>query len=240
MTEITVSPRSFSEIRTACMDEDKHSFWMFLPLYILAETRPKPNEPAHVEIACLQYCGRTFMQPFLSPIDAMIYRYYATKAGYRYEVRVFEEISPQPFILKQGCFQLYIVYGFAARENRVLFGKDGSALPLGKPFELDIPPEAMPHFHVDLDTDWIDELNSLHRRADMADYSSIVMDDMASAPRREVVQHAQDAFSQLEKPGKQIVKDPKDITHCALYDPLLQRWRFSPLNPPKHEKQLLS
>lgn len=69
----------------------------------------------------------------------------------------------------------------------------------------------------------IDELNAVHRAAGLYDYGD-VLTDMAGCPAQDLDRHAQEA---TERIGVPVCGDNENVTHCALYDPTEQRWRYA-------------
>jgi hypothetical protein len=195
-----------------------------LPLYALAERNPRPDCPDYAEIACERIQGVEGVLLCLSPVDAMIYRAQCNSAGRKYEVFPYEAIDPRIFIQSHDhCLSLYIVYGFEARNNKLLLNREGYPNELIWPIHFKFSPEDIEeHFCLGFGEGMTGWLDALHRKAGLSDYRShvheqadLAMDDLdfAASTALQVAEY-------MEKDSAQ------DTTQCAIYDPVESQWRF--------------
>jgi hypothetical protein len=214
---------SLANIRAKAHDAPDHVFCCNLPLYILLEKRPRPDNPGWVEVGCWKQGNAEGMMVYLSLIDAMIDLHDRNRRGGCYQILPFESIDPRVFIDGHGgWFTVYLVYGYAARENRLLLDKRGELMSMTQGTHFRITPDMNEHFHLQFGEKVLAWLDRLHNAAGMPDYSRVV-DELADATSEELDQHTRDALNRIEYPDT----GQNDITHCGLYDPVEQRWRFA-------------
>ncbi len=218
------TPTTLSEIREQAVSAPGHVFHSSLPLYILLEKRPKPDNPDWVVIHCLKKNGAEGMVVYLSPLDATIDLHGQHRNGARYQVFPFEAIDSRPYIqAHDNWFTVYLAYGFAAHNKRLMLSERGKVLPLVQGIHFHITSDVMDHFHLrfgDGVATWID---NLHAKAQMQDYAHIAQQQADSACA-DINQQACEALTRIEQP----IADSNNIdtTHCTLYDPIEQQWRF--------------
>lgn len=194
-----------------------------LSLYILADRRPKPDNPDWIEVGCVNKGGAEGMMVHLSPLDALLEAKSRNSKGAKFHVQPFEAIDPRPYIIDHsGWLTLYLVYGFAGRGKRLVINQLGhlQAMIMGMHFQ--IGPDDLDHFHLSFSDKLIDYVNTLHGIAGIPDYARIIQ-DQADSTGQELEVQAQDALLRIEQPA--IGED--DITHCAIYDPIDRQWRFA-------------
>lgn len=215
---------TLAEVKAELATRHDHVFHSSLTLYLLAEKRPKPDNPDWVEVGCLNLKGAEGMMVYLSPLDALLDAKIRNRTGARFSVHPFEALDPRPFITEHdGWFTVYLVYGFAARGKHMLVSQRGNvqALPLGVHFH--VTPDLFEHFHLSFSDEVIDWINALHRAANMHDYARIVT-DQSECSFQELEQQAQEATRRIEHP---VTGGEDNVTHCALYDPIERKWRFA-------------
>lgn len=189
-----------------------------LPLYILVEKRPTPDNPHCVEIGCGMQRGVRGMLVYRSLIDAMLERYTRNRHGGNYLIAPFGKIDPSIHLRDHNNrLTVYLAYGFAARGPRLLLNAHGDLCVRTQGSYFDIPPETAHHFHLNFSVEWME---TLHAKARMHDYDEMVR-DLAEASTAEIERLARAALQRIDKP----VSDG-DSTHCALYDHFERRWRF--------------
>ena len=104
-----------------------------LALYALVERNPRPDDPDYAELACWRYRdnGMEGIVLCLSPIDAMIELRAYNTGGRRYEAVPYEAVNPAIFIRRHGgWFSLFILYGYAAHDNKLLLNRRGHPIEL--------------------------------------------------------------------------------------------------------------
>ncbi len=209
-------------IRAKLDEAPHHIFHASLPLYILLEKRPRPDNHDWVEVGCWKQGNAEGMMVYLSLIDAMIDLYGRNRNGGRYRIFPFEAIDPRAFIDGHGgWFTVYLVYGFAARGNRLLLNERGEPMSMTHATHFQITPDMADHFHLQFGDKMVAWLERLHDKAGMPDYGRIV-DELAVASSDELNRHAGEALQRIERPDA----GRDNITHCGLYDPIEQCWRY--------------
>ena len=217
------STETLAEIRAKTIAASEHVFHASLPLYVLVEKRPRPDNPDWVEVGCWLQDGAEGMMVYLSPIDAMIDINARNRSGRRFAIFPFEAVDPRHFIQEHaGWLTVYLVYGFAARRRRLILSNEGELLPLTKANHFQITPEMKDHFHLNFHADAMAWLERMHVNAGMHDYAQIVR-DLADASTAETVIHAHEALQRVKSPER----GTTNITDCGLYDPVEQQWRFA-------------
>jgi hypothetical protein len=215
---------TLAEVQAELAARPEHVFHSSLSLYVIAEKRPRPDCPDWVEVGCLDKDGAEGMMVYLSPLDALLDANIRSSDGGRYHVHPFEALDPRPFIAgHHHWLTLYLVYGFAARGNHLLLSERGNVQALTVGMHFQITPDIFDHFHLSFSDDLIEELNVLHRTAGLYDYGDILT-ELTECSAEELDQKAQEA---TERIGNPICGDNDHVTHCALYDPIEQRWRFA-------------
>lgn len=213
---------SLADIRKKAHDAPDHVFCCNLPLYILLEKRPRPDNPDWVEIACWKQDGAEGVMVYISIIDAMIDLYSRNRDSRRYQIFPFESIDPRPFIKGHGGWlTVYLVYGFAATSDGLLLSKRGEPMSLMQGTHFQIDPDSTEHFHLQFGEKILAWLDHLHERAGMSDYGRIAQ-EQAEASAAELHGLAREALHRLGNPPA----GESESTHCALYDPIDQRWRL--------------
>jgi hypothetical protein len=192
-----------------------------LPLYILLEKKPRPDAPDWVEVGCWKQNEVEGMVAYLSPIDAMIDLYERNREGHQYQIFPFESIDPRPFIKEHnGWLTVYLAYGFAASSNGLLLNSRGNpiTLPEGIHFQIDPSNE---HFHLQFGGRILAWLERLHQKAGLPDYNRMAQENAHTFPD-ELDRLAQEALSHIK--SHQGIK--RECSHCALYDPIEQKWHL--------------
>jgi len=215
---------TLAEVLAELAASPDHVFHSSLSLYIIAENRPRPECPNWVEVGCLNISGAEGMMVYLSPLDALLDARARNCDGGRYHVHPFEAIDPRPYISKHDHWlTLYLVYGFAARGKHLLVSERGhvQALALGTHFQ--ITPDMYDHFHLAFPDSLVDELNAVHHTAGIYDYGDI-LSELTGCSAHDLDRQAEEA---TERIGEPVSGDSENVTHCALYDPIEQRWRFA-------------
>jgi hypothetical protein len=193
-----------------------------MTLYVLLERSPRPDCPEYVELACHRLNGAEGILLFQSPIDAIIKQGSVSRGTY--QPYPFEAVDPRIFIQSHdGWLTLYVVYGFAAHNNKLLLDEDGFLCPLLYPnyiqFDLDDIPE---HIHIDFsDGTLIDRLEKLHRSAGLSDYRRLVYEQAQSS----MAELSMMAGAALRVADFQDAREHR-ATQCAIYDPIEAKWRF--------------
>lgn len=215
---------SLADIQAEMRATSAHVFHASLPLYVLLERRPRPDCPQWVELACWRQNHAEGMLAFLSPLDAMIDCRERNRLGGHYQVMPFEAIDPRPFIQEhEGWLTVYLVYGFAAHGRALIQGNHGEPLALSHGTHFQITPEMEDHFHLQFPERTVAWLERLHGAADILDYGRVAQ-DLSEASRTELDAQAREALERVT--SSDAGRDC--ITHCALYDPIEQQWRFAP------------
>lgn len=213
-----------AEIRAKAAAIEGHVFHSPLALYVLVEKKPLPNNPDWIEVVCWSQNDVTGMMVYLSPIDARIGLEECNRGGSKYAIFPFDAIDPRPFIQESGGWlTVYFVYGFAARSQRLVVGKDGELLPLTKAIHFQVTPDMEEHFHLDFRADFLAWLERLHANAGMYDYGRIVH-ELANGPLAEIDESAREALQCVKQPDSGRLDN---ITGCGLYDPIERQWRFA-------------
>jgi hypothetical protein len=158
---------------------------------------------------------------YLSPVDAMIKRRDYNSDGRRYEVFPCEFIDPRDFI-QNRWLSLYILYGYAAHNNKLLMDKSGH--PSGvlctqhHPFN---PKNARKNFRVGLSDKTATMLNRFHKKAGLLDYWCLVSEQarLSMAELDVIVSTALQAADYCNDINQ-------ELTQCAFYDPVEAGWRF--------------
>lgn len=193
-----------------------------MPLYVLAEPRPTRDQPGWIDIGCWKEGDTKGVMAYLSPLDAMIDLYSRNRDGSQYQIFPFEAIDPRAFIKgHDGWLTVYLVYGFAARNNRMVLTDRGEPMPLtlGIHFQIDI--NATDHVHLQFSDKLLDWLDRLHLKARIPDHGRVAQ-EQAEASTIELDRLAQDASQHIAGIGYTTA----DITHCSIFDPIEQRWQF--------------
>lgn len=204
------------------------AFHSSLSLYALAQKRPKPGNPDWVEVGCLKN-GKDRpegMLVYLSPLDALLDAQTRNRAGAQYRVYPFEAIDPRPYITEHDSwFTVYVGYGFAARGNHLVVSRRGDVQALIMGVHFRIMPDEFEHFHINFSDAMIDKINAFHRAANMHDYGRVI-EELAECSSSELERQAQEATQRIKQaiPGDET---DANITHCAVYDPVEQKWRFA-------------
>jgi hypothetical protein len=203
----------------ASVSHDDLAFCVQLPLYTLIERQPRPGEPGYIEVYCLQVDDIQGMMAFLSPLDAMMRLQEENQRGRHYELCPFELIDPRPFMeAHYGELHLFVVYGYAGHDDKLLLNKRGNLLPLSKYMGFQVQDYADQHFHLHFEPAFHDWFNQQLRQAGMHDYGSI-NEELTETPLTEIEYMALDALQASER-------TEGEITQCAFYDSVEQCWRF--------------
>jgi hypothetical protein len=202
----------------------EHVFHSSLSLYIIVENRPRPGCPSWVEVGCLDLNGAEGMMVYLSPLDALLDAKVRNRDGRRYHVHPFEALDPRPYIAAHNHWlTLYLVYGFAARGKHLLVSERGNVQALTLRTHFQITPDMFDHFHLSFPDGLVGELNAVHHTAGIHDYGDI-LNELTECSVQDLDRQAQEA---TERIGEPVSGDNENVTHCALYDPIEQRWRFA-------------
>ena len=220
MANMTKHP-TFSAWRDAVQSSDDTVIHASLPFFALADKRPTPNQPDWVEIACFKRNNNgEGILAYLSLIDAELDRQNFNRDGRGYRIVPFEAIDPRHFIrTHERWLTIYVVYGFAARGERLLTDASGQLQTLSHIKHFHIEPEAEAHFHLNFGEQAIVWLETLHRAAGIPDYPSMI-GDLAGLNATEIERHAQDA----SRHAATVMGSGEQVTHCALYDALEGQW----------------
>ena len=215
---------SLSEARKAIYQNPDLVICSSLPLYVLAEKQPLPEEPDHIEVACMIANGATGLVLYLSPLDAMIGCRERNSMGQKYEIFPFEAIDPRDFIRQHdGWLSMYVVFGFAAYDNKLLLDEMGHPSMLLYTIYEKIPPEQIgDHFHLEFSENMTNWLDRVHRVAGLPDYDSIISEQARSSMTELdiIASSALQVADYLEK------KKCHGLVQCAIYDPVEAEWRF--------------
>lgn len=215
---------SLSEARRAIYENPNLVVCSSLPLYVLAEKRPCVEDPDHIEVACTVVNGATGLVLYLSPLDAMIGCRERNSMGKKYEIFPFEAIDPRDFIRQHGGWlSMYIVFGFAAYDKKLLLDEMGRPSMLLYTIYEKIPPEQIEdHFHLEFSENMTNWLDRVHRMAGLPDYDNIISEQTRS-PMAEldiIASSALQVADYLEE------KQCGSLVQCAIYDPVEAEWRF--------------
>jgi hypothetical protein len=195
-----------------------------LALYVLAELRPRPDNPNHFVLGCTEVNDVEGIGLFVSPVDAVIRCRVFNSEGGKFEVFPFESIDPRRFIRDHdGWLTLYIAYGFAAHGNKLVLRENG--YPSGliytthSKFSLE---DIKEHIHFEFGksvTNWLDRV---HRAVGVPEYPSLVY-EQAQSPMAELELLASTALRVAEYTEP----DEHKPMQCALFDPVEAQWRFA-------------
>lgn len=215
---------TYAEWFSATRSESNHIFHVSLPCYALVEAKPRPGKPNWAEVASYQpKKGGEGMLAYLSLVDAALDQHTFNLDGPQYRIMPFEVIDPRAFLQQHdNWFTVYVVYGFAARGNRLVTTETGALQVLTQVKHFHITPDIVSHFQLDFGEQAVAWLNKVHRAAGLPDYPRMV-EELGECSVAEIEQHAKDA---MRKIGPSIV-DKQNISHCALYDTVEGRWRFA-------------
>ncbi len=217
-------PATLAEVKAGLAARPEHVFHSSLSLYIIAENCPRPDCPEWVEVGCLNKNGAEGMVVYLSPLDALLDAKGRNRDGGNYCVHPFEAIDPRPYVANHnGWFTLYLVYGFAARGKHLLVSERGDAQALTLDMHYQIPPDMSDHFHLLFTDKVLWQINAVHRLAGLHDYGRVV-DELAECSSQDLGQQTQEAANRI---GQPVTGDDERVSHCALYDPVEQRWQFA-------------
>ena len=159
---------------------------------------------------------------YLSLIDAMIDLYSRNREGRRYQIFPFESIDPRPFIKgHEGWLTVYLAYGFAAQHDGLILSERGEPMSLLQGTHFQISPDSTEHFHLQFGDKLLAWLDRLHATAGIPDYSQVAQEH-ADSSSAELNAMAQEALHRIEAHGG----GQTESSHCALYDPIEQRWRL--------------
>jgi hypothetical protein len=214
--------QTLSEQRQEIYQDQNMLMCCSMALYVRLERNTRPDCPDYVELACYSLKGTEGILLYQSPVDALISQ---GNIGRRaHQLYPFEAIDPRIFIQSHdGWLTLYIVYGFAANNNKLLLNESGFPCPhihtIYIPFDLENIPE---HIHIDFSGNTIiDRLNKLHRQVGLPDYQSLVYEQaQCSMAELEIMTSAA-----LQAVDYQDAQD-HEVTQCAIYDPIEVKWRF--------------
>jgi hypothetical protein len=219
-------PATLAQVRTELATNRAHVFHSSLTLYVLAEKRPRPDNPDWIEVGCLNQSGVVGMMVYLSPLDALLDAKMRNRKGANVRVHPFEAIDPRPFIAEhEDWLTVYLVYGFAGRGKQMLVSQRGDIQALTSGLHFHVTPDQREHFHLSFSDEVVAGINALHRAANMHDYARIV-EEQAECSFHELERLAQEA-TQCAQSAVIIGND--NITHCALYDPIERKWSFAAL-----------
>ena len=215
---------TFSAWRDAVQSAEGTAIHASLPFFALADSRPTPDQPNWVEIACFKRINNgEGILTYLSLVDAELDRQNFNRDGCGYRIVPFEAIDPRHFIrTHERWLSVYAVYGFAARGERLLTDDTGQLQALSHIKHFHIAPESEAHFHLRFGTRAIDWLKALHCAAGIPDYANMI-EELAGLNAAEIELHAQDALRQV----KTMMGGGSQVTHCALYDTVEGQWRFA-------------
>lgn len=206
------------------MTED-HVFHSSMQLYVLVESRPKPDRPDWVEVSCIRRGDTEYMQVFPSRIDARIEQHSLSRRGTNYQVAEFHRLNPWAFIdSHDGRLNVCVIYAFAAHAGRLMADPVSGSAPLGLALwqSFGVPVSTGGHFGVEFG-EMHDLLGRLYVAAglpsqartlqELASYAPIEIDRIAEDARRRMV-------SRIRREAG---------TEYAIYDVNEQRWRFTGL-----------
>lgn len=235
MTTPQKSPLTHTEVTGRAEPVCERIFHASLPLHILLERRPRPDNPNWVDIGCWRHGNIDGMMVYLSPIDAMIDMYDRNKNGGKFEISPFVSIDPREFIQEHdGWFTVCLVYGFAARANRLVQSEQGHLMPLVSITHFRISDQMSEHFHLEFGNKTHAWLERLHCSAGIPDYVR-VHQDLNMASFFELTKLTSAALERVDSPDR----GRENITHAGLYDAVEQTWRFvalSDLRPPSDHR----
>ena len=215
---------TLAAIREEALADPAHVFHSSLPLYILVEKRSGPDNPDWIDIACLNRDGAEGMMVYLSPLDALLDSKARNRKGGEFFIHPFEAIDPRPYIASHDHWlTLYLVYGFAARAEKLVLSDSGELQAMTLVTHFRITPDQFDHFQLAFPDELIDSLNAMHVTAGLHDYGGI-LEDQADVSLEELDRDAQEATRRI---GPFVTGGSDDITGCAVYDPIEQRWRFA-------------
>jgi hypothetical protein len=197
-----------------------------MQLYVLAESRPRPNAENWVEIACVNRGGVAHILCYVNPIDAYIERESHRLKGKIYDVLPLGLLDPTPFIERgQGRLNFGIVYGFCARNGQLLTEPSNGTSLMGtaawKGFT--IPQEITPPFKLEFGS-MHEGLGRIFSTAGLP-RQSIVLQDCATYSPVELERTAREA---LLRAPKRIYRNQGN--EFSIYDPIERRWRFGSLS----------
>jgi len=216
--------KTLAQVRQDLFESDENFCFCTLPLYILAERHPQPDDPYTYRIAGERY-GEKGILVFLSPLDAALEKDARNQGGNRYEVMPFEILEPRQCIVHfDGFLSLLMVFGYLASDHGLIPDKSGRQIPLTYDIYEPMDVEEMDGEKVTLGiaprvTEWFD---SFYKKAGIPDYPRIIYDTV-NALRIEIETMIGDALERAN-----FVSNDAKFTHCAVYDPLERVWRYVP------------
>jgi len=216
--------KTLAQVRQDLFESDENFCFCTLPLYILAEHHPQPDDPYTYRIAGERY-GEKGILVFLSPLDAALEKDARNQGGNRYEVMPFEILEPRQCVVEfDGFLSLLMVFGYAATERGLIPDEAGRQIPLTYNVHEPMNVENMDDEKVTLGispdiTEWFD---SFYQKVGILDYPKIIQDGANALPV-EIEAMTSDALDRANFASKDA-----EITHCAAYDPLERAWRFVP------------
>lgn len=225
MTKRQKSALTHTEVTVRNEPVNEHVFHASLPLYILLESRPRPDNPNWVDIGCWRHGEIEGMMVYLSPLDAMIDLYDRNANGSNYEIYPFVSIDPRDFIQEHGgWFTVCLVYGFAGRDKRLVLTERGNPMPMVNITHFRISDEMSQHFHLEFGDSTHAWLDRLHRGAGVPDYSRQIA-ELEKTSFFELNQIAGEALERIE--SRESGTD--NISSVGIYDSVELRWRFAAL-----------
>lgn len=189
-----------------------------LPLYVLAENKPRPGHPDWAEFACWTNGSMTAVMAYFSPVDALLTSGAAERR--RYRLVPIESLQPAPMIEAwSGWFNVCLVYAVGARGQQLLPNDTGTLLPLVQPISFNLTTGVPEHFHLRFDRSTLEWLDGLYDKAGLQNYLE-QMDRLADDTHAGIERRAAEALAA----GKR--SSAADPTHYAIYDPQAERWRY--------------
>jgi len=217
--------QTLSELRKEVYENPDLQMCSSLPLYGLIELVSRPDKPNAVRYGCLELGDVKGILLFVSPVDAIIKCREFNRNGGAFDVFPFEFVNPRGFIRDyDGWLTLYIVYGFAARNNKLLLSKGGDiqVLPfwVHRKFNLEGIEE---HIHFTFPDDLSDWLNRVHRAVALPDYPSLAY-EQAKSTMGELEIVASTALQVADYMEGEAHHKPVE---CAVFDPVESEWCFA-------------
>ena len=216
--------QTLSELRKGIYENPDLPMCSSLPLYVIVESNPRPENPNAARFGHLESNGTEGIMLFVSPLDAVIKCREFNKEGGHFGVSPFESYDPRRTIRSQnGWLSMYIFYGFAAHGNKLILNEDGYLSGLSYPLHHQFKVEDVEeHIHLEFHQHISDWLDRVHRAVGLPDYPSLVYEQAKSSMAElEMIASTALQIAEYTEP------DERKPVQCAIYDPVESQWCFA-------------
>jgi hypothetical protein len=215
---------TLAEMRCHLIEDVPYVLRGSIPLYILAEKKPRPDGSTGLLVASNMVGEVWGTLIYLSPLDAAIDGERMNRQGRDFQVRPLESFDPRNNIVADGGFMtLDFVSDFLASGNELIPDENNALRPNAYRVHMLVREEDLqePPIQFDFDDDMVDLFNDLHRKAGIRDYYQISL-DMARETPMALVGMAREALKKARR-----AKSATLPTQHGVFDPVDMRWRFA-------------